>query len=95
MNWVPFFRRNHSRIFTCGNRAGRSCWSAGLFGDLLFHHPLHSGSAPYSPNFTLISSQFIDVTIGADYLQKLERCKPCRPHSVVVMPSVCTDRSSP
>ncbi|KAJ8888694.1 hypothetical protein PR048_008186 [Dryococelus australis] len=41
----------------CGNRAGRCCWSA----DFLFLPPLHSSAAPYSPRFTLIGSQDLDV----------------------------------
>ncbi|KAJ8877721.1 hypothetical protein PR048_022176 [Dryococelus australis] len=43
-----------------GNRAGRYRWSAGLLGDLPFHPPLHYGTAPYSPHFTLIVFQDLD-----------------------------------
>ncbi|KAJ8866785.1 hypothetical protein PR048_032646 [Dryococelus australis] len=41
-------RPGHSRIFACGNRAGRCCCSAGFLGDFQFPSPLHSGAAPYS-----------------------------------------------
>ncbi|KAJ8894696.1 hypothetical protein PR048_000003 [Dryococelus australis] len=44
-------------IFASGNRAGRCRWSAGFLGDL----PLHSGVATFSPRFTLIGSQDLDV----------------------------------
>ncbi|KAJ8896985.1 hypothetical protein PR048_002331 [Dryococelus australis] len=40
-----------SRIFACGNRAGRC----------RFPHPFHSGAAPYSPRVTLTGSQDLDV----------------------------------
>ncbi|KAJ8870569.1 hypothetical protein PR048_029592 [Dryococelus australis] len=49
-----------SRIFARGNRAGQ--WSVGLLEDLPLTPPLHSGAAPYSPHFTLICSQDLDVT---------------------------------
>ncbi|KAJ8898014.1 hypothetical protein PR048_003374 [Dryococelus australis] len=49
-------RRSRSRIFTCGNRAGRCHWLTGFLGDLQFTPPLHSGVVPYSPRFTLIRS---------------------------------------
>ncbi|KAJ8890622.1 hypothetical protein PR048_010131 [Dryococelus australis] len=35
--------------------------SEGFLGDLPFTPPLHSGAAPYSPRFTLIDSQDLDV----------------------------------
>ncbi|KAJ8898035.1 hypothetical protein PR048_003395 [Dryococelus australis] len=35
-------QRDHSRIFACGNRAGRCRWAVGFLGDLLFPPPLHS-----------------------------------------------------
>ncbi|KAJ8894521.1 hypothetical protein PR048_007178 [Dryococelus australis] len=54
-------RRNRSRILACGNRAGRCRWSVGFLGDLPFPPPLQSSAAPYSPSFTLISSQDLDV----------------------------------
>ncbi|KAJ8881157.1 hypothetical protein PR048_017630 [Dryococelus australis] len=50
-------RRGGSRIFACGNRAGQCRWSTGFLGDLPFLPTLHSGSAPYSPHFTLIGCQ--------------------------------------
>ncbi|KAJ8895573.1 hypothetical protein PR048_000909 [Dryococelus australis] len=54
-------RLGDSRIFASRNRGGRCRWSAGFFGDLPIHPPLHSGAAPYSPRFTLIGSQDIDA----------------------------------
>ncbi|KAJ8894188.1 hypothetical protein PR048_006798 [Dryococelus australis] len=54
-------RPDHSRIFACGNRAGRCRWSADFLGD---NYPsvvrLHSGTAPYSPIFTLIGSHDLE-----------------------------------
>ncbi|KAJ8890803.1 hypothetical protein PR048_010312 [Dryococelus australis] len=47
--------------FTCGNRGGRCRWSAGSLGDLPFPPPLHCGAAPYSPRFTLIEYQDLDI----------------------------------
>ncbi|KAJ8867688.1 hypothetical protein PR048_031491 [Dryococelus australis] len=37
------------RIFACGDRAVRCCWSAGFLGDLPFPSLFHSGAAPFSP----------------------------------------------
>ncbi|KAJ8870270.1 hypothetical protein PR048_029291 [Dryococelus australis] len=54
-------RRGHSRTFACGNHAGRCRWLVGFLGNLPFPPPLHSDSATYSPNFTLIGSQDLDV----------------------------------
>ncbi|KAJ8882842.1 hypothetical protein PR048_014656 [Dryococelus australis] len=48
-------------IYACRNRAGRCDWLAGFLGDVPFPPLLHSGAAPYSPRFTLISSQDLDV----------------------------------
>ncbi|KAJ8880740.1 hypothetical protein PR048_017210 [Dryococelus australis] len=60
--WIEFNPRpSHSRIFANGNRAGRCHWSAGFLGDLPFPPPFHSSAAPYSPYFTLIGSQDLDV----------------------------------
>ncbi|KAJ8896994.1 hypothetical protein PR048_002340 [Dryococelus australis] len=49
-------------IFACGCRTGRCRWSAGFLGDLPYLTPLHSGAAPYSPRFTLIGSQDLDMS---------------------------------
>ncbi|KAJ8894342.1 hypothetical protein PR048_006968 [Dryococelus australis] len=49
------------RIFLSGNPAGRCRWSAAFLRGLPFPPPLRSGSAPYSPDFTLIGSQEIAV----------------------------------
>ncbi|KAJ8894912.1 hypothetical protein PR048_000219 [Dryococelus australis] len=48
------------RIFAYANRAGRCRWSAGFLGDFLFY----PGAAPYSPRFTLIGSQDLEVERG-------------------------------
>ncbi|KAJ8894607.1 hypothetical protein PR048_007271 [Dryococelus australis] len=48
-------------IFERGNRAGRCRWLAGFLGNLPFLPPLPSGAAPYSPRFTPIGSQDLDV----------------------------------
>ncbi|KAJ8880027.1 hypothetical protein PR048_020649 [Dryococelus australis] len=53
--------RAHLRISACGNRAGRCHWSTDFLGDLPFPPTFHSGAAPYSPRFTLIGSQDLDV----------------------------------
>ncbi|KAJ8866660.1 hypothetical protein PR048_032521 [Dryococelus australis] len=45
-------RRGCPQIFT---------WSAGFLEDLPFPPPFHSGDAPYSPLFTLVGSQDLDV----------------------------------
>ncbi|KAJ8885966.1 hypothetical protein PR048_012172 [Dryococelus australis] len=45
---------DHSRIFACGNRAGRCRWSARFLGDLPFPLSLHSGAA--HTTVTLIDS---------------------------------------
>ncbi|KAJ8870849.1 hypothetical protein PR048_027150 [Dryococelus australis] len=49
--------RGRSRIFACGDRAGRRRWLVGFLGDLPFLPPLHSGAASYSPRFKLIGYQ--------------------------------------
>ncbi|KAJ8895395.1 hypothetical protein PR048_000727 [Dryococelus australis] len=49
------------RIFASGNRAGRCRWSAGFLGDFPFSPPFNSSTVPYSPHFTLIASQDLDV----------------------------------
>ncbi|KAJ8885540.1 hypothetical protein PR048_011738 [Dryococelus australis] len=56
-------RRGRSRLFACGNRAGRSHWSAGLLRNPLFTPLLNSGAAPYSPRSTLIGFQDLNVKI--------------------------------
>ncbi|KAJ8888085.1 hypothetical protein PR048_007572 [Dryococelus australis] len=63
INYSPptYSRWSHSRVFACGNRAGRSRWLASFLGDLPSHPLLHSGAAPYSPRFTFIGSQYLDV----------------------------------
>ncbi|KAJ8894968.1 hypothetical protein PR048_000276, partial [Dryococelus australis] len=49
------------RVFACGYRAGRCRCSAGFLGDLQFPQSLRSGTAPYSPRFTLFGSQDQEV----------------------------------
>ncbi|KAJ8878994.1 hypothetical protein PR048_019600 [Dryococelus australis] len=48
------------RLFARGNCAGRCCWSENLLGDLTILPPFHSGTALYSPHFTLIGFQDLD-----------------------------------
>ncbi|KAJ8885727.1 hypothetical protein PR048_011925 [Dryococelus australis] len=54
-------RRCLSQISACGNRAGRCRWLADFLGDFPLPLPFHSGAAPYSPRFSLIDSQDLDV----------------------------------
>ncbi|KAJ8894558.1 hypothetical protein PR048_007215 [Dryococelus australis] len=54
-------RRGRSRILAYENRVGLCRWLAGFLGNLPFPSPFHSGAAPYSPRFTLIGSQYLDV----------------------------------
>ncbi|KAJ8881816.1 hypothetical protein PR048_018302 [Dryococelus australis] len=53
-------RRNRSRTFTHRNSSGLYRWSSGFLGNILLYLPLHSGAAPYSPDFIFIGSQDID-----------------------------------
>ncbi|KAJ8897077.1 hypothetical protein PR048_002423 [Dryococelus australis] len=48
-------------IFASGTHTGQFLWSAGYLEDIPFPPPLHSSTAPYSPHFTLIGSQDLDV----------------------------------
>ncbi|KAJ8875905.1 hypothetical protein PR048_023812 [Dryococelus australis] len=65
-------RRGHSRIFACGNRAGRRRrWSAGFLGDLPFPTHLHSGAAAYSPRSALIGPQDLDVKSRSHFFTPL------------------------
>ncbi|KAJ8895228.1 hypothetical protein PR048_000553 [Dryococelus australis] len=50
LGWVTF-------RFSQVNGAGRCHWLSDFLGDLPFPLPLHSGTAPYSPHFTLIGLQ--------------------------------------
>ncbi|KAJ8868499.1 hypothetical protein PR048_030027 [Dryococelus australis] len=50
-------RPGHSRILASGNLPRRCRWSASFHKDLQFPPTLHSGTAPFSPHFTLIGSQ--------------------------------------
>ncbi|KAJ8880183.1 hypothetical protein PR048_016649 [Dryococelus australis] len=45
------------KSFASGNQAGRCRWSADFLRHLPFLPPLHSGTAPFSPHFTIIDSQ--------------------------------------
>ncbi|KAJ8898557.1 hypothetical protein PR048_003917 [Dryococelus australis] len=60
--------------FACGNRAGRCNWSAGFLGDFPFSPLLHSSTAPYSPRFTLMDSQDLDVKSPKDRKSCEETC---------------------
>ncbi|KAJ8894015.1 hypothetical protein PR048_006625 [Dryococelus australis] len=58
-----------SRIFACGNRAGRYHWPTDFLSDPPFFPYHHSIAVSYSPLFTLISSQDLDwVRILASHL---------------------------
>ncbi|KAJ8879005.1 hypothetical protein PR048_019611 [Dryococelus australis] len=54
-------RWGRSLIFACGNCVGRCRWSVVFLGSLLCPPLLNSGASLYSPHFTLIGSQYIDV----------------------------------
>ncbi|KAJ8882931.1 hypothetical protein PR048_014770 [Dryococelus australis] len=58
---MSYYICGRSWIFICGNPAGRCRWSVGFLGDLPFPQPFHSGAAPYSPRFTPIGSQDLNV----------------------------------
>ncbi|KAJ8872318.1 hypothetical protein PR048_025922 [Dryococelus australis] len=81
---VRFPGRDRSRIFACGNRAGRWHWAAGFLRDLPFPPPLHFVAAPYSPRFTLIGSQDLDVNL-------LWTCP--RPQLVAWLKEFCTSEA--
>ncbi|KAJ8878285.1 hypothetical protein PR048_018862 [Dryococelus australis] len=53
------YRWARGQIFSCGNHTERCHWGGG--GVLSFPTPFHSGAAPYSPRFTLIGSQDLDI----------------------------------
>ncbi|KAJ8875028.1 hypothetical protein PR048_022918 [Dryococelus australis] len=57
------------RNFACRNRAVRWRWSVGFLGDLPFSPSFHSGAAPFSPHFTFIGSQDLDVIRAAQISQ--------------------------
>ncbi|KAJ8897325.1 hypothetical protein PR048_002671 [Dryococelus australis] len=50
-------RLGHSRIFSCGNRAGRCRWSVGFLKDLPFPSAPSFRAASYSARFTFLSSE--------------------------------------
>ncbi|KAJ8869730.1 hypothetical protein PR048_028727 [Dryococelus australis] len=62
-----------SRIFTCGNRAGRYRWSVGFLGYLPLPPPLHSDAALYSPLFIRVGSQGLDHLFHQIHVWKLRR----------------------
>ncbi|KAJ8874651.1 hypothetical protein PR048_025517 [Dryococelus australis] len=67
--WIPDFPLCHSSpIFACGNRAEQCCWPVGLLEDLPFPPPFYSFIARYSPRFTLIGSQDLDVKSSQIFL---------------------------
>ncbi|KAJ8879306.1 hypothetical protein PR048_019914 [Dryococelus australis] len=45
--------RCRSRIFGCGNHAGRCRWSTGFLEDLPLPPPINSGATPYSTDFII------------------------------------------
>ncbi|KAJ8873565.1 hypothetical protein PR048_024383 [Dryococelus australis] len=52
-------QRGRSRIFACGNRAGRCRWLAGFLGDLPLYSSSHSGAAARPPHFTHIGLNYV------------------------------------
>ncbi|KAJ8894562.1 hypothetical protein PR048_007219 [Dryococelus australis] len=70
--------------YTSVNRFGQCRWSAGFLGDLPFPPPLHSGAAPYSPHFTLIGPQDLDLERASQkqssdtHKTPYDRVKRCR-----------------
>ncbi|KAJ8894137.1 hypothetical protein PR048_006747 [Dryococelus australis] len=58
---MPLLLPSKANLVRCGNRAGRCHWLADFFEDLSFPPPFRSGAAPYSPRFTMIGSQDLDV----------------------------------
>ncbi|KAJ8895185.1 hypothetical protein PR048_000510 [Dryococelus australis] len=56
-----FICKYGTSTFSHFNRAGRCRWSAGFLEDFLFPPAFHFGAAPYSPHFTLIGIQDLDV----------------------------------
>ncbi|KAJ8874836.1 hypothetical protein PR048_022725 [Dryococelus australis] len=66
MNGLPPRRTGFDsrRVIACGNDVGRRSWSTGFLGDLPFPPPLYFGAAPYTPHFTLISSQDFDLRVA-------------------------------
>ncbi|KAJ8876251.1 hypothetical protein PR048_024161 [Dryococelus australis] len=58
-------------------RKWESCrWPEGFLGDLQFPPPLHSGAAPFSPQFTLMSSQDLPVKNLSTQLTAMHTCPP-------------------
>ncbi|KAJ8886115.1 hypothetical protein PR048_012324 [Dryococelus australis] len=74
------FQWDRFRIFLSRNRAGRCRWSADFLEDLPFAPCLHSSAAPYSPRFTLIGFQDLDVKSGPNLCTPLiPFCNPIFP----------------
>ncbi|KAJ8873863.1 hypothetical protein PR048_024699 [Dryococelus australis] len=68
-------RRDRSRIFARGNRAGRRCWSAGFLGAPPF--PPHSDAAPYTPRFSLAGSQHFELKSRPNVSNPILSKLPC------------------
>ncbi|KAJ8896818.1 hypothetical protein PR048_002164 [Dryococelus australis] len=62
------------QIFASGNRVVRYRWSTGYLRDIPFPLPLHSGTAQFSPHFTLIGSQDValESSAGVQWREKRE-----------------------
>ncbi|KAJ8889301.1 hypothetical protein PR048_008799 [Dryococelus australis] len=89
--WESCTLRNYSGnlpVYTLSEKAGicagQCRWSADFLGDLPF--PLDSGAAPYSPHFTLIGSQDVNVKSPQPQISSLtsqsisswtDRCPEC------------------
>ncbi|KAJ8883669.1 hypothetical protein PR048_015523 [Dryococelus australis] len=72
------------RIFACGNRAGRCCWSAGFLGNLPFPPPFSFRRCSILTSITLIGSQDLDVKSPCDVTLRsgtgtVGRASPRRP----------------
>ncbi|KAJ8878428.1 hypothetical protein PR048_019006 [Dryococelus australis] len=83
-------RRRNSRFHVCSLLASRVTptrrLSAGFLGDIPFPPPLHSSAAPYSPNFTLIGSQDLDVKNRPNlFTRPLQRTRQCSSIETVAM----------
>ncbi|KAJ8895152.1 hypothetical protein PR048_000477 [Dryococelus australis] len=71
-----------SRIFSCGNRAGRRHALAGFPCDLPLLATFHFSAAPYSPRFTLIGSRDLDVKSCPNLFTHSYSCKDAVRHMV-------------
>ncbi|KAJ8891943.1 hypothetical protein PR048_004502 [Dryococelus australis] len=66
LDYSPPAKVNRVKSPTGGYRAARCRWSAGFLGNLPFPMSVRSGTAPFSPDFTLIDFQALDVESRAN-----------------------------